>query len=145
MTIHDEMFKIIGMVLAGCFLLYLVVKMIQLQRHVVEGMTSGSSSINTNTTTNTSGEAGSAESYAASIKAQTVKLQDTLLVSKYRTSYENAIIQLDDLVGYLMLQQVLRVNTSGDTKSVIQQLQQLNTLYQSKDALNAAMVFLDKQ
>lgn len=89
------------------------------------------------------GEAGSAESYAAAIKAQVVKLQDTLLVPKYRASYENVLLQLDDWVGYLMLQKVLRIDRNNPD-AALRQLQQLNALHQSKSALNATMVFLDK-
>jgi hypothetical protein len=35
-----------------------------------------------------------------------------LLVNKYRTDYENAILKADDMVDILMLEQVLSINTS---------------------------------
>ncbi len=90
------------------------------------------------------GEAGSAATYAAEIKANVVKLQDELLISKYRKDYEAAIINLDDYVGYLMLQQMLNMKTN-DAKSTTEMLNNLNILKTSKDSLNAAMTFLDKQ
>ena len=105
--------------------------------------------IKTTTTNNTvnpsSGEAGNASSYAAAIKANVVKIQDELLVSKYRKDYETAIINLDDYIGYLMIKQTLNMNLNGDMKSNITAINNLNTLKGSKDALNATMAFLDKQ
>ena len=68
-----------------------------------------------------------------------------MLVSKYRKDYENAIINLDDYIGYLMLKQSLNIKTDGDMKTIVESLNMLNTLKNSKDALNATMSFLDKQ
>ena len=113
--------------------------MFQLQTSVIEGLTNESS------VTPTSGEAGTATSYAASIKAQVVKLQDELLVAKYRKDYESAIINLDDYVGYLMIQQTLNMKLNGDIKTTIDLFNNLNVLKSAKESLNATMTFLDKQ
>mgnify|MGYP007120772474 CR=1 FL=1 len=82
---------------------------------------------------------------SASIKAQVVKLQDELLVSKYRKDYETAIINLDDYAGYLMLKQILNMKLDGDMKSNVEALNNINILKNAKDSLNTAMTFLDKQ
>lgn len=98
---------------------------------------------NANVTNTTNGIAGSAETYADSIKAQAVKLQDQLLVSKYRKDYENTIIHMDDLIGLLMIQQVQTIKTTSDPKELINSLNVLNTLKMSKESLNVTMNFLD--
>jgi hypothetical protein len=113
--------------------------MFQLQTSVIEGLTNESS------VSPTSGEAGTATSYAASIKAQVVKLQDELLVAKYRKDYESVIINLDDYIGYLMIQQTLNMKLNGDMKTTIDLLNNLNVLKSAKESLNATMTFLDKQ
>ena len=136
---QDEFFKIIGIVIVSFFIIYMAIKMFQLQTSVIEGLTNESS------VTPTSGEAGTATSYAASIKAQVVKLQDELLVAKYRKDYESAIINLDDYIGYMMIKQSLNMKLDGDMKSNIEALNNLNILKTSKDSLNATMTFLDKQ
>jgi hypothetical protein len=133
---NEEMIKIFGILVVSFFIIYVVMKMFHPN---VEGMT------NQTTSTSTSGEAGTATSYAAAIKANVVKLQDELLIPKYRKDYESVIINLDDYVGYLMLQQILNLNTSNDVKSNLLILNNLNTLNASKDSLNATMSFLDKQ
>ena len=114
--------------------------MLKIRKNVVEGLSNLD-----NTGTPSSGEAGTSASYAASIKAQVVKLQDELLVAKYRKDYETAIINLDDYVGYLMLQQALNMKLGGDLKTNIDSINNLNILKNSKESLNVAMTFLDKQ
>jgi len=141
---EDDLFKMVGILFVSLFIIYIVVKMFHLQASVVEGLTNPDSTTNTNSTS-VSGEAGTAASYAAGIKAQVVKLQDELLISKYRKDYETAIINLDDYCGMLMLQNALNLNTSGDLKANIEKLNNINTLRQAKDSLNVAMKFLDSQ
>ena len=118
--------------------------MFHLQTTVIEGLTNGSVSADT-TTTPSSGEAGTAASYAAAIKAQSVKLQDELLIAKYRKDYEAAIINLDDYIGYLMIKQSLNMKPAGDIKSNLDAINALNILKSAKESLNATMTFLDKQ
>jgi hypothetical protein len=149
---QDECFKIVGILIVSFFIIYMVVKMFHLQTSVIEGLTnadgtiiSGSDALSSDTTAPSSGEAGTAASYAAAIKAQVVKLQDELLVAKYRKDYEAAIINLDDYIGYLMIKQTLNMKLSGDIKANIEAINNLNILKSSKEALNSTMAFLDKQ
>ena len=139
---QDEFFKIIGILLVSFFIIYIVVKMFKLQATVLEGLTNGS---DTATGNPTNGEAGTAASYSASIKAQTVKLQDELLISKYRKDYENVIINLDDYIGYLMIKQVLNMKITDNLEANMVSINNLNNLKTARDSLNTTMTFLDKQ
>ena len=142
---QDEFFKIIGIIIVAFFIIYMATKMFKLQTSVIEGLTNSDSSVSPSATPPSSGEAGTAASYAASIKAQVVKLQDELLVAKYRSDYETAIINLDDYIGYLMIKQALNLKLDGDIRSNLDAINNLNILKSSKDSLNATMTFLDKQ
>jgi len=156
---QDEFFKIVGILIVCFFIIYMVVKMFHLQTSVIEGLTNGSDALtngsdaltngsdttNVSTTTPSSGEAGTATSYAAAIKAQSVKLQDELLIAKYRKDYEAVIINLDDYIGYLMIKQSLNMKPAGDIKSNLDAINALNILKSAKESLNATMTFLDKQ
>jgi len=115
--------------LAICFILYLVFSSF----NKIEGMTT-----NTEETT-TNGIAGNAANYVANIKAQTIRIQDTLLISKYRSDYENAVISMDDMVNNLMLRTVLSVNKDKPEEA----LRSLVMLNESKAALNNVMKFID--
>lgn len=153
MDFEQDFFKMIGIIIVCCFIIYLIIKMFKLQKNMVEGLISGSttsdSNSNSTTTTNDSGIAGFANSYSAAIKAKTIKLQDELLVSKYLKDYEQVIINLDDYLGYLMIKQTLNLNTNintniTDVKDNISSLNTLNILKNARDSLNDTMIFLDK-
>lgn len=87
------------------------------------------------------GIAGNAASYAAALKAVTIKSQDTFLISKYRADYESAILNLDDLINNLMLQTALSVNASNPNVAI----DQLSKMQQAKVALNSVMKYVDSQ
>lgn len=121
-----------------CFVVYLVFSSFHYNPMFVEGMTNNA---NTTTTTSDNGIAGNAASYAASLKANTIKLQDTFLISKYRSDYESAILNLDDLINNLMLKVALSVNQSNPEDSI----EKLTKMQQAKVALNSVMKFVDSQ
>jgi hypothetical protein len=140
----DDIFKGIGIFIFGLFVIFIIFKLFNYHVSIVEGLTNPDGTV-TPDAAPTSGEAGSAASYAAAIKAKVVKLQDELLVSKYRKDYETAIINMDDLIGYMMIKQVLNMNLTDDKKANIEVIASLNVLKSAKDSLNTAMTFLDKQ
>jgi len=123
-------------IIAICFVAYQLFRSLDFK----EGLTTGSQAATSSTTTSTtSGIAGNAESYAANIKSTTIKNQDMLLITKYRKDYENAILNLDDLINTLMLQTTLSVDTSNPMPS----LEKLNELSSARAALNSVMKFVD--
>lgn len=126
--------QIIGILMIAFIIIYLL---ITFKRK--EGLENADSSISSN------GEAGNANSYAATIKALTVQLQDSLLISKYRTDYENIIINMDDYFSILMLKQVLNLDPKADMKTNITVIAALNELSTAKKSLNEIMAFVDKQ
>lgn len=88
---------------------------------------------------NTGGIAGNSSAYAANIRAEVIKLQDILLISKYRSDYENSVMAVDDLVNSLMLEKVLSINMSSPEKD----LDALVGLNNVKAALNNVMSHVD--
>lgn len=109
-------------------------KIFKSQTSVLEGLTNNQ----------TTGVTSSANSYSELIKSEAVKLQDSLLVSKYRTDYENVILNMDDFVNMLMLNLVLNMKNTSDHSQVIDSLNKLNTLTRAKESLNTCMQVLDK-
>ena len=126
--------------IAICFVAYILFRNFEYnnQYRLIEGMTDGSGNA---VPSSTNGVAGNAASYGATLKAQNIKMQDTFLISKYRSDYETAILNLDDLLSSLMLQTALTV----DTKSPQVAIKQLAEMNQAKTALNAVMKYVDKQ
>ena len=122
-------------IVAICFVSYLLFRNLDFK----EGLTTNSSTPTSRTTSTSNGIAGSAQNYAANIKATTIQNQDMLLISKYRADYENAILNLDDLINTMMLQTALSIKTSDPMAS----LEKLNELNSARGALNSVMKFVD--
>jgi len=121
-------------IVAICILAYLIYNNLNFK----EGMENSATS-DTSTKSSTNGLAGGAQSYSAAIKAMTIKNQDILLVSKYRTDYENTVLNLDDLINTMMLQTSLSIDTSKPMDS----LEKLVKLNSAKAALNNVMKYID--
>jgi hypothetical protein len=108
----------------------------------------GMENATTSTQSLSNGLATNAPSFATSIKANAAKIQDTLLIKKYRKDYENVILGLDDYIDNMMLKTILEIGISQnniDETDFIKKMEKLNTLKQSKDALNATIKFVDSQ
>jgi hypothetical protein len=126
--------------IAIIFVVYFVFRSFSYNPMLIEGMTDASgNTISVSAPAN--GVAGNAASYAASIKAATIKSQDTFLISKYRADYESVILNLDDLLSNLMLKTALSVNMDSPSESV----DKLAKMQQAKLALNSVMKFVDSQ
>ena len=117
--------------LAICFVVYILFRNLKFK----EGMTADPSDNNLQNT----GISGNAAAYAAQIKALTIKLQDMLLISKYRSEYETVILNLDDLINNLMLKTALSVDKDKPEEAILK----LTQMGQAKTALNSVMKFVD--
>jgi hypothetical protein len=122
-------------ILGSCFIVYLIFQTYKSTSYK-EGMTDASGNEIT-----ANGVAGNAASYGAAIKAETIKAQDVLLISKYRADYETVILNLDDLLNNLMLKTTLSIDPKQPAETIIK----LSHLGQAKVALNSVMKFVDSQ
>jgi hypothetical protein len=139
---NEDLIKILGIVIALFIIVYFILKMF----HIKEGLENNTSSNNIgDITANMAGVAGSAANYAAALKSKTVQLQDSILISKYRTDYENVIINMEEYFSMLMLEQTLSMNASDSVKTNMERIAAINTLSQGKKSLNEVMAFIDKQ
>lgn len=147
----EDIIKIVGFAVLFLLIGYIIIKVLKMQfkflGSIKEGLVSSSSSLSTNSSTVLDGYAGNAQSYAAAIKALSVQLSDKLIVSKYRSDYENIIINLEDYISLLMMNIVLSIDTTTSSTAqqdeTLQLLNNLGTLKASKDALNDTMKYLD--
>lgn len=126
--------------IAICFVVFILFRNFNYNPMLIEGMTDASgNTITVNAPAN--GIAGNAASYGAALKAATIKSEDTFLISKYRSDYETAILNLDDLLNNLMLKTVLTVNPENPGDSI----DKLSKMQQAKIALNSVMKFVDSK
>ncbi len=124
---------------------YLVDKFVytKSQYSIIEGLENQASSDSNNIAAN-------AKPFADALKAAAVSKVDALLIPKYRTDYENAIINTDDYISALMLEQLFKMDMTSNKKTVntdknIDILTKISQLQSAKTALNSIMTFVDKQ
>lgn len=147
---ETDLFKLVGIVIVSFYIIYLVIGIFKAQSDLLEGFTGDSvidskkatTSSSSSTTSSSLGIAGSAQSYAEEVKANYVKLQDELLVPKYRKEYENIIINMDDYLNAKMMEQILSIKMGSNSET--ESFKNLSTLYSAKSALNDAMKWVDK-
>lgn len=134
----ESIFKTLVVLAIIAVLFYLIFS--PTRKSFMEGLENQTQAIGLN------GEAASADDYAKTIKNESTKLQDSLLISKYRKNYENAIINLEELISFAMLKTTLNINIDPNNLSQsVKNLEALNTLNNAKINLNSVMKFMDSQ
>lgn len=115
-------------IVASILLLYF------LARSTVEGFTANSKTDRDN--------------ISEAIKTDANKQSDNLLISKYRTSYEDTIINLENMIGLSVLSETINnaeiISKNPISKESLIAISNINQLKQFKDTLNDAMQILDK-
>jgi hypothetical protein len=141
MSLGDT-FKIIGFVVFCIAIVYYFGQCMYFQTAIIEGL---ENKPDESAAKPTGGIGANAAAYADSIKALTVKIQDELLIDKYKGDYEKVIIATDDLIDVLMVKTALTVKYDPtDPGRSMMSLYGLNYLKTSKDALNDVMKTIDK-
>lgn len=82
------------------------------------------------------------------IESNTHTIEDSLLISKYRTAYEQTIINLESNVSFALLSAVLNnaesISADPTSSSSQSKITKINNLKTFRSTLNDAMKFLDK-
>jgi hypothetical protein len=129
----------------------------RLNGRIIEGLSFGSSSDNSSSSSSSSSSlnqlgssssssssniAGGAADYASKINKAVSGLKDAMNVPKYRSDYENVIIQLDDLIGLTTLQTIMSIDPTNSS-SVNSAITQLTAYSQARSSLDLLMRFTD--
>uniref|UniRef100_A0A6C0JTZ2 Uncharacterized protein n=1 Tax=viral metagenome TaxID=1070528 RepID=A0A6C0JTZ2_9ZZZZ len=129
----DSRIQYAGLIVIAYLFIRFIIKMFSYQTRVIETMTAS-------TMDN--------PSIATSVSANTDKLNDTLLISKYRTNYEDTIIQLEKAISIAVLSEVVNnaVTISSDpiSSDSLKAIANINQLKNFRESLNQSMIILDK-
>ena len=129
----SKFFQYLGCALVILIVFYIIMSLCNYQLKLVETLTNMSSdSVNT----------------AATIKESTTKTLDTLLIDKYRSNYEDIIINMNDWCDAQMLKTIVSGEMdckNGCDDKFMKKIQTVNDLGSFKGYLNKSMGFLDKQ
>jgi hypothetical protein len=91
------------------------------------------------------GATTNAESYNTGLKNYYTKLQDSLLVPKYRTQYEDVVHTLEDIIGLMVVEITLSIDVKSMTQQeIVDQMDRMGTLIQGYHNLEQVYNILDK-
>jgi len=133
MISQDDLYRIVGLAVVLIFVISIAVKAFSYQTKILEGMTI--SSIDK-------------DKVSSSVTSNNDKIADTLLVSKYRSEYEDTIINLEKGVSTALLSEVIHnadnISSDPTSKKSITAIENINNLKNFRETLNQAMIILDK-
>ena len=95
----DSIYKYVGLFIISLFVIYIVLRTLNFQAKIIEGMATGTS------TTDTPNDK---DKIADSIASNTSVAEDSLLISKYQKSYEDIIINLESNVNFFILGAIIK-------------------------------------
>ena len=136
----EDVFIAIGFIVFCLAIIYYFGQCMSFQTSIIEGLENADKPDAVTSKTPAGGVGANAAQYAENIKAITVKIQDELLIDKYKTDYEKVVLATDDLIDNLMLKTLLSMKPDSPGQT----LQSLSVMKNSKDALNDVMKFVDK-
>jgi hypothetical protein len=136
----EDVFVAIGFIVFCLAIIYYFGQCMSFNTSIIEGLENAEKPDTVTSKTPAGGVGANAAQYAENIKAITVKIQDELLIDKYKTDYEKVILATDEMIDMLMLKTLLSMKPDAPGQT----LQSLNVMKNSKDALNDVMKFVDK-
>jgi len=135
----EDIFIAIGFIVFCLAIIYYFGQCMSFNTSIIEGLENADKKPDT-VTTPAGGVGANAAQFAENIKAMTVKMQDELLVDKYKADYEKVILATDEMIDMMMLKILLTMKPDAPIAS----LQSITIYKNSKDALNDVMKFVDK-
>ena len=133
----QDLYSVVGCLFIVIVLVAVGSNILKHQKRVVEGMANGSS-----TTTDK-------DKISTAVKSSGDKIADSVLVSKYRRSYEDTIIELEHVTNLAMIKAVSdnaeTIASNPSSASAQRAMEAINTMDSFRKSLNTTMLALDKQ
>jgi hypothetical protein len=137
----EDIFVAIGFIVFCLAIIYYFGQCLSFNTSIIEGLENKPDESAAKPPGGISGIAGSAAASTDAIKAETVKIQDMLLIEKYKDDYVNKIIALDDYLDMVIILTTLRIGKGADAEFMMSKLAPVKA---GRDALNDVMKTLDK-
>lgn len=133
MISQDDLYRIVGLAVVLIFVVSIATKAFAYQTKIMEGMTTSSTD---------------KDKMSSTVSSNNDKISDTLLVSKYRSDYEDTIINLEKGVSNALLSEVINnadtISADPTSKASTAAITTMNGLKNFRETLNQAMIILDK-
>jgi hypothetical protein len=140
---NNVFFQYIGLII---FLLIIIYIFYFIFNGQLEGMRNRSTKREGMSNNNDTSHATNAEKYTEKIKYLKNTMKDNLNIPKYRSDYENILIEMSDYIDSSMLDELLTIDPTSDitSTSIMKKLDNINKLSTGRNNLNTIMKYLDK-
>lgn len=128
---------------AGLFIVFIIIAVVfsSIYTTQIEGMTNQK---NNNSTISNTSRGINSTLFHEKLKENHQNLKSDLNIPRHRGDYENILIEMNDYVDGLMLNELLNIDPNNINNSkLINTVQNITKMNQSKDSLNKMMKYLD--
>ena len=128
----DKLYKYVGLTVIIIFVICVSVKSLDLNTQVIEGLT------------NNKDKSSLVGDLVKSTKRDNEHTKDALLINKYKTDYEDLILEMEENVNLKVFELITQVKSNDYNKKTMDTIKKINKLEQFKLTLDQTMKFLDK-
>ena len=136
---EDEIYRYLGIFTLTLFFIYIVSCVLNTQNNIVEGLTNQKKPLNI--------QDDLFSNLDKHLKEINDRLSDSLLIKKYKTQYEDSIIEIDTNTELKILQLTILYGNAlanKDDKEAKKYLEEINLLQNLKASLKNTMKHVDK-
>jgi len=136
---EDEIYRYLGIFTLTLFFIYIVSCVLNTQNNIVEGLTNQKKPLNI--------QDDLFSNLDKHLKENNDRLSDSLLIKKYKTQYEDSIIEIDTNTDLKILQLTILYGNAlanKDDKEAKKYLEEINLLQNLKLSLKNTMKHVDK-
>jgi len=135
MLSEKEIYQYLGLAVIVVIFVYVVLRTLSFQAGVIGGVVEGFST--------------DMDKLPDAVKANTNKYEDSLLITKYRRSHEDTILNLESSASAAILSLSItnaeEISKDPSSEKAQKIIGQINNLKSFRDSLNDAMSYLDKK
>lgn len=136
---EDEIYRYLGIFTLTLFFIYIVNSVLNTQNNIIEGLTNQKKPLNI--------QDDLFSNLDKHLKENNDRLSDSLLIKKYKTQYEDSIIEIDTNTELKILQLTILYGNAlanKDDKEAKKYLEEINLLQNLKASLKNTMKHVDK-
>ena len=136
---EDEIYRYLGIFTLTLFFIYIVSCVLNTQNNIIEGLTNQKKPLNI--------QDDLFSNLDKHLKENNDRLSDSLLIKKYKTQYEDSIIEIDTNTELKILQLTILYGNAlanKDDKEAKKYLEEINLLQNLKTSLKNTMKHVDK-
>ena len=131
-NMSDKLYKYVGLTVIIIFVICVSVKSLDLNTQVIEGLT------------NKKDKSSLVGDLVKSTKRDNEHTKDALLINKYKTDYEDLILEMEESVSLKVLELITKIKSKDYNKETMDTIKKINDLEQFKTTLDQTMKFVDK-